>query len=123
MFTCRHAGPVGRSDTVFVGLRGPQLPFGHGGPTVVGVRASDGAPTLRRHPDARVLVDDFEWGYEARARARSPRRSWPTGGFNPEPEVSRTFARQVVSRLESEFELPGHEVDAWVARRLATGRR
>jgi hypothetical protein len=44
-------------------------------------------------------------------------------GFNPEPEVSTAFAREVVSGLESEFELPGHEVDEQIARRLPAARR
>ena len=38
-------------------------------------------------------------------------------GFNPDPPVSTAFAREVVAQLESEFELPGREVDAWIARR------
>jgi Family of unknown function (DUF6166) len=114
---------VALDDAIYIGLRGPQLPFGHGGPTVVGVRDKDGDRTLRKHPQSRVLVDEFEWGYQgagpgALAEAILADRL----GYNPEPEVSKAFAREIVSRLESEFELPGQEVDAWVARRLATRR-
>jgi hypothetical protein len=54
---------VGRRDAVYIGLRGPQLPFGHGGSTVVGVREGAQHRTLRKDPDARVLVDEFDWGY------------------------------------------------------------
>lgn len=111
-------------DVIYIGLRGPQLPFGHGGPTVVGVRDKDGDRTLRKHPESRVLVDEFEWGYEgagpgALAEAILADRL----GINPQAEVSKAFARDVVARLEHEFELHGHEIDAWIARRLASGRR
>ena len=54
---------MARYDAVYVGLRGRQLAFGHGGPTVVGVREDRGQRTLRKHPDARTLPDEFEWGY------------------------------------------------------------
>jgi hypothetical protein len=99
---------VERPEAVYIGLRGPQLPFGHGGPTVVGVRDEAGDRRLRKHPDARVLVDKFEWGYQgagpgALAEAILADRL----GFNPEPEVSTAFAREVVSGLESDSSSPG----------------
>jgi hypothetical protein len=112
-----YAARVERPETVYIGLRGPQLPSGHGGPTVVGVRDEAGDRTLRKHPDARILVDEFEWGYRgagpgALAEAILADRL----GFNPEPEVSTAYAREVVSGLESEFELPGREIDEWISR-------
>jgi Family of unknown function (DUF6166) len=115
---------VVRPGAIYIGLRGPQLPFGHGGPTVVGVRDGTGARTLRKHREARVLVDEFEWGYQgagpgALAEAILADRL----GFNPQPELSTAFAREVIARLESEFELPGHEVDDWISRRLVAAHR
>jgi Family of unknown function (DUF6166) len=110
---------VARDDAVCIGLRGPQPSSGHGGPTLVGVREGVRHRTLLRHPNARVLVDEFEWGYRgagpgALAEAILADRL----GFNPDTELSTAFAREVVSRLASEFELPGREVDDWISRRL-----
>lgn len=107
-------------DAVYIGLRGPQLPSGHGGPTVVGVREGASHRTLAQPPDARTLPYQFEWGYEgtgpgALAEAILADRL----GFNPDPLVSVAFAREVVAQLDSEFELTGNHVDAWIARRLA----
>ena len=107
-------------DTVYIGLRGPQPPFGHGGPTLVGVREGTSHRRLEKHPDAETLPDEFEWGYDGvgpgvLAEAILADRL----GFNPDLPVSMAFAREVVAQLESEFELTGNQVDAWIARRLA----
>jgi hypothetical protein len=71
-----------------------------------------------------VLVDEFELGYRgagpgALAEAILADRL----GFVPEPELSTAFAREVVARLGSEFELPGQEVDDWISRRLPGAHR
>jgi len=110
---------VAQRDAVYIGLRGPQIPSGHGGPTVVGVREGTGSRTLAKHPDAQTLPDEFEWGYQGAgpgvlAEAILADRL----GFNPDPLVSTAFAREVVALLDSEFELAGGEVDAWIARQL-----
>lgn len=110
-------------DAVYIGLRGPQLPSGHGGPTVVGVREGTRSRTLTKHPDAVTLLDEFEWGYQGAgpgvlAEAILADRL----GVNPDPPVSTAFAREVGALLESEFELPGSEIDDWVARRRASAR-
>lgn len=107
-------------DATYIGLRGPQLPFGHGGPTVVGVREAASQRTLLKPPEAHMLAEGFEWGYEgsgpgALAEAILADRL----GFTPDPSVSMTFEHDLVSRLPSEFELSGTEVDDWVSRRLA----
>jgi len=109
---------VARDDASYIGLRGRQLPSGHGGPTVVGVREGESHRTLRKHPDARTLPEEFEWGYQGAgpgvlAEAILADRL----GFNPDPAVIGAFAREVISGLEHEFELPGGEIDEWVARR------
>ncbi len=111
---------MARDDAVYVGLRGRQLPFGHGGATVVGVRGHNGQRTLHKHPDARTLPDEFEWGYVGAgpgvlAEAILADRL----GSNPDVGVSRAFMRDVVARLESEFELPGSDVDDWLSHRGA----
>ena len=107
-------------EPVYIGLRGPQPACGHRGPTLVGVREGTRHRTLRKHPDARTLPDEFEWDYEGAgpgvlAEAILADRL----GFNPDPPVTERFAREVVARLEREFDLTGQEVDAWIARRLA----
>lgn len=105
-----------RDDAVYIGLRGPQPAFGHGGPTLIGVREGTGHRTLAKHPEAQTLPDEFEWGYEGvgpkvLAEAILADRL----GFNPDLPVTMAFAREVVARLESEFELAGTEIDAWIA--------
>lgn len=111
-------------DAIYVGLRGPQLPFGHGGATIVGVREGASHRTLVKHPDAQTLPEEFEWGYEGAgpgvlAEAILADRL----GFNPDPAVSTAFAREVVAGLDSEFELRGREVDEWISRRWAAACR
>ena len=111
-------------EPVYIGLRGPQPACGHRGPTLVGVREGTRHRTLRKHPDARTLPDEFEWDYEGAgpgvlAEAILADRL----GFNPDVEVSAAFMRDVVSGLEAEFELAGSEVDDWVARRLVVAPR
>ncbi len=111
---------MARCDAVYVGLRGRQLAFGHGGATVVGVREHNGQRTLHKHPDARTLPDEFEWGYVGAgpgvlAEAILADRL----GSNPDVRVSRAFMRDVVARLESEFELPGADIDDWLSRQGA----
>ena len=111
---------MARADAVYIGLRGSQLPFGHGGPTIVGVREGSDHRTLRKHPDARTLPDEFEWGYRGAgpgvlAEAILADRL----GWNPDPALTTAFAREIVAGLEREFELPGSRVDDWLSRRLA----
>ncbi len=110
------------ADPLYIGLRGRQLPSGHGGPTLVGVREGTHHRRLRKHPDARTLPDEFEWGYQGvgpgvLAEAILADRL----GFNPDLPVSMAFAREVVARLEHEFELSGVQIDEWIARRAAAG--
>jgi len=104
---------------MYIGLRGRQLPGGHAGPTIVGVREGSGNRTLKKHPDAHTLVDEFEWGYEGagpKVLAEAILADRP--GFNPDPPVSTAFASEVVAHLESEFELAAAAVDDWIAYRI-----
>ncbi len=112
------------ADAVYIGLRGSRLPFGHRGRTLVGVREGTSHRTLVKHPDAETLPNEFEWGYDGvgpgvLAEAILADRL----GFNPDPPVTIRFARDVVARLDSEFELSASEIDDWVARRIDTACR
>ena len=110
-------------DAVYLGLRGPQLPSGHGGPTVVGVRDGRGQRTLSKHADHRMLADAFESGYRgAGPDALAEAILADSLGFNPDPPVSESFEREVVARLESEFELSAADVDDWLTLRIAAAR-
>ena len=110
---------MARDEAVYVGLRGRQLAFGHGGPTVVGVREDRGQRTLYKHPDARTLPDEFEWGYVGAGPGVLAEAILADLGSNPDVRVTSAFMRDVVARLESEFELPGSHVDDWLSRRRA----
>lgn len=108
---------MAQDDAVYIGLRGAQLGFARGGPTLVGVREGARHRTLRKHPDARTLPDEFEWGYQGAgpgvlAEAILAGRL----GFNPDPALSAAFAQHVVARLEGEFELRARVVDDWLSR-------
>lgn len=100
-------------DPLYLGLRGPQLGSGHGGPTVVGIRTGQKHRTLFRHPDAPALLDTFEWGYRgAGPRALAEAILADRAGSNPAPELVDAFLVDVVSRLGHEFELSGPDIDA-----------
>jgi hypothetical protein len=82
-----------RSSVAYVGMRGPQPGYGHGGPSVVGV-VRDGRRTTLELEDDRMIEGGFEWGYES------------------------AFLRDTVARLTAEFELPGERIASWVNDRL-----
>jgi hypothetical protein len=50
-------------EGTYVGLRGAQPGYGHGGPVVVGV-CRDGERRSLTHDDPRLIEAEFEWGYE-----------------------------------------------------------
>jgi hypothetical protein len=58
-----------RSSVTYVGLRGPQPNYGHGGPIVVGV-IRDGDRNNLELNDDRLINAGFEWGYQGAAPRR-----------------------------------------------------
>lgn len=99
---------------MYVGLRGEQPGHGHGGPTVVGVVDGLVKWPLAAHCDA-VCARDFEWGYEgAGPHLLAAAIVTDRLGREPSHELSRAFMKDVVARLESEFELRASVVDSWL---------
>ena len=109
-------------DAVYIGLRGGPPNSRHGGPVLVGVREGPRHRTLTKRPDARTLSDEFEWGYVGAGPGTLAEAILADRlGFVPDPAVSRRFAREVITRLEPEFELPAGDVDEWIADRIPAG--
>lgn len=69
-------------------------------------------------PRRAELVEECEWGYPGRTRRGDPGRP---ARLRPRARGQYGPRTAVVSRLESEFELPAHEVDVWIARRFGRG--
>ena len=108
----------------YVGIRGPQPDYGHGGPRVVGV-VRDGEKRALTLGDGRYLhQENFEWGYDGAGPALLA-----LAILNDYLEievdvlVARTFMREVVARLPSEFELDGRDVGRWLSDRLGEALR
>src|SRR3954454_2444681 len=111
-----HAMP---DDAVYIGLRGDQPISPRGGPVIVGVREGTEHRTLTKPPDARTLSDEFEWGYLGAGPGTLAEAILADRlGFIPDPRVAVRFAREVIAGLEPEFELPGTQVDDWIAGRI-----
>ena len=105
-----------REDAVYIGLRGRRPVSPQGGPVLVGVREGPRHRTLTKPPDARTVSDEFEWGYLGAGPGTLAEAILADRlGFIPDPPVSLRFAREVIARLEPEFELRGGEVDEWIA--------
>ena len=100
-----------RVDAVYEGLRGPTPGYGHGGPLVAGVREGDTRRALTPStPDA-----EFEWGYDGAGPAYLAEAILHDRlGYTPPGATCRAFAREVIAKLPSDFELPGTEVDEWI---------
>jgi hypothetical protein len=99
----------------YVGLRGQQPAFGHGGPVVVGIVAGDDTGALPTPSWLEHSGASYEWGYEGAgphllASAILLDRVGRDVGY----EVSRAFMRDVVARLPHEFELSCDAVDGWL---------
>ena len=99
----------------YVGLRGRQPAFGHGGPVVVGIVAGDDSCALATPNWLERSGASYEWGYEGAgphllASAILLDRVGRDVGYG----VSRAFMRDVVARLPHEFELSCDAVDAWL---------
>ena len=52
------------SSVVYVGIRGPQPGYGHGGPRVVGVIRNGEKRTLTLADERYLHQESFEWGYD-----------------------------------------------------------
>jgi hypothetical protein len=103
---------------MYVGLRGPQPDYGHGGPSVVGVIRNGQRSNLELRDD-RVIDVGFERGYEGAGPRRVAQAILNDFlGFDVELVVASAFLRDVVARLPAEFELSGEQIAAWVNDRL-----
>ncbi len=57
----------------------------------------------------------FEWGYDGAGPAYLAQAILEDRlGYMPPHEICRAFARDVIAKLPSDFELPGTEVDEWI---------
>jgi hypothetical protein len=104
----------------YVGIRGPQPDYGHGGPRIVGVIRNGEKRTLTLADDRYLHQESFEWGYEGAGPALLAQAILNDYlGLEVDPLVARTFMRDVVAALPSEFELDGSDVARWLTDRLA----
>src|SRR5581483_11341741 len=100
-------------SVTYVGMRGPQPSWGHGGALVVGVRRNGEEGSALTLDDDRFLRPDewgdypgFEWGYEGSGPHRLAQAILNDFlGFKPDLHVGEEFMRDVVARLPSEFEI------------------
>ncbi len=116
-----------RYPPAYLGLRGErQLPWGHGGPTSVGVRDRHGYRPLPVPPSEswRPTPIGFEWGYEGGGPLTLAQAILTDClGFEPNLAVALAFQKDVVVGLPpEEFELLLAEVQAWINRELARAR-
>ena len=108
----------------YVGIRGPQPDYGHGGPRVVGVIRNGEKQTLTLADERYLHQESFEWGYEGAGPALLALAILNDYlGIEVDVLVARTFMREVVARLPSDFELDGHDVARWLSERLASALR
>jgi Family of unknown function (DUF6166) len=108
----------------YVGIRGPQPGYGHGGPRVVGVIRNGEKRTLTLADERYLHQESFEWGYDGSGPALLATAILNDYlGIEVDQLVARVFMREVVARLPSEFELDGREVGQWLSDRLAAALR
>jgi len=112
------------SIVAYVGIRGPQPDYGHGGPRVVGVIRNGEKRTLTLADERYLHQESFEWGYDGAGPALLAHAILNDYlGVEVDPLVARVFASDVIARLPSEFELDGRDVARWLNDRLATALR
>ncbi len=112
------------SNVAYVGMRGPQPSYGHGGPRVVGVIRGGDKRTLVLDDERYLQQENFEWGYDGAGPALLATAILNDYlGIEVDPLVARVFMRDVVAQLPSEFELDGREVGRWLSERLALALR
>jgi Family of unknown function (DUF6166) len=112
------------SSVAYVGIRGPQPDYGHGGPRVVGVIRSGEKRTLTLADERYLHQESFEWGYDGGGPALLAQAILNDYlGIDVDPLVARTFMQDVIAHLPSEFELDGRDVARWLSDRLAFALR
>ena len=108
----------------YVGIRGPQPGYGHGGPRVVGVIRNGEKRTLTLADERYLHQESFEWGYDGAGPALLATAILNDYlGIEVDQLVARVFMREVVASLPSEFELDGRDVAQWLTDRLAGALR
>jgi hypothetical protein len=111
-------------DVAYVGIRGPQPDYGHGGPRVVGVIRGGEKRTLTLADERYLRQESFEWGYEGAGPALLALAILNDYlGLEVDPLVARTFMHDVVAGLPSEFQLDGSDVARWLTDRLGAALR
>jgi hypothetical protein len=91
---------------------------------VVGVIRNGEKRTLTLADERYLRQESFEWGYDGSGPAllaQAILNDWL--GVEVDPLVARTFMREVVAQLPSEFELDGRDVAQWLSDRLASALR
>jgi Family of unknown function (DUF6166) len=112
------------STLAYVGIRGPQPDYGHGGPRVVGVIRNGMKRTLTLADERYLRQESFEWGYDGAGPALLAQAILNDYlGIEVDPLVARAFMRDVVAQLPPEFELDGDDVGRWLSERLASALR
>jgi hypothetical protein len=112
------------SLVAYVGIRGPQPGYGHGGPRVVGVIRNGERRTLTLADERYLRQESFEWGYEGAGPALLATAILDDYlGIEVDPLVARVFMRDVIAHLPSEFELDGRDVARWLSERLGHALR
>jgi hypothetical protein len=112
------------STLAYVGIRGPQPDYGHGGPRVVGVIRNGVKRTLTLADERYLRQESFEWGYDGAGPALLAQAILNDYlGIEVDVLVARVFMRDIVARLPSEFELDGSEIARWLTDRLAGALR
>lgn len=113
-----------RSCVHYVGIRGPQPGHGHGGPRIVGVIRDAKKRTLTLDDERYLRQESFEWGYDGGGPALLAQAILNDYlGIDVDLLVARTFMREVIAHLPSEFELDGRDVAQWLSERLASSLR
>jgi hypothetical protein len=112
------------SGVAYVGIRGPQPAYGHGGARVVGVIRNGEKRTLTLADERYLHQESFEWGYDGGGPALLAQAILNDYlGIEVDLLVARMFMREVVARLPSEFELDGRDVARWLSDRFASSLR
>jgi hypothetical protein len=112
------------SNVAYVGIRGPQPYYGHGGPRVVGVIRNGEKRTLTLADERYLRQESFEWGYDGAGPALLAQAILNDYlGIEVDPLVARVFMQEVIAHLPAEFELEGGDVARWVSDRLASALR
>jgi hypothetical protein len=108
----------------YVGIRGPQPGYGHGGPRVVGVIRDGEKRPLELSDERYVRQESFEWGYDGGGPALLAQAILNDYlGIEVDVLVVRVFMREVIARLPAEFELDGRDVAEWLSDRLGAALR